>query len=464
MNQSVVQASETTSTSTNHHHSRGSVFSPSRIIQKRRNKFGWLTSSSSSSRSSNHDIIGRGGSITLPTETKTPSPPLTTEQSPQLLPHNTTATNTTTHTNATNAAKTIIPSWKQQLPMPLPTRKTLHRILIPNGNIQKKINPYSQQQQQQQPPKQAYIELYLLGTSHVSNDSSLDVQLLLQHVHPNVVFLELCSQRIGMLEPRPQQQQQQEQQEPPQEKISLWQRATQLKSRSEGTLTHGSAMGTTLLTKVQDGYAESLGVELGGEFRVAYEWCYNATAAAATAAAAVAPSSTPQPLHLVLGDRPLQLTLLRAWESLTLWGKIKVLGGLLISCLWQESPEDIQAWMAKILEDGDTDVLTESIAEMAKHFPSLERVIIRERDAFMAAKLYQTCRLLPSGQNFKLVAIVGAGHCPGMLEWFTNGNSATPEQLLEGVIETKKHPLTELQTVIHDVTELPIVVVNNNNM
>jgi len=131
--------------------------------------------------------------------------------------------------------------------------------------------------------------------------------------------------------------------------------------QSEG-MTRASALGTVLLTTVQHDYAESLGVELGSEFQTAHQYCLASS-----------------PIICILGDRPLQLTLVRAWESLRWWGKTRVVFGLLWNSIKRQDPQELRDWMQKILMEGETDVLTESIAELKRHFPSLERVILSER-------------------------------------------------------------------------------------
>ena len=69
--------------------------------------------------------------------------------------------NTNTSSTATNQTSDI-PLWKQNLPEPLCNKKarTFQRICIPYQN--------------------QVAEIYLLGTAHVSNDSSRDVNLLLE--------------------------------------------------------------------------------------------------------------------------------------------------------------------------------------------------------------------------------------------------------------------------------------------
>ena len=127
------------------------------------------------------------------------------------------------------------------------------------------------------------------------------------------------------------------------------------KERQEGERSmYGMASG--LLSSMQEDYAKSLGVELGGEFRVAYNYWDE--------------ERMKRKFHLILGDRPLYLTLTRAWESLGLWGKTKLIVALIVSTLQKPNPDELREWLRKMLADDSGDLLTESIAELAKHFPS----------------------------------------------------------------------------------------------
>jgi len=305
------------------------------------------------------------------------------------------------------ASNYTVPDWKKVLPDPLPKRRTLEKINIPLSTS-------------------TSVKVFILGTSHVSNDSSKDVRILLEYSNPEVVFLELCDQRIPMLVTIPEK-------ETSNLNTTFWDRVKSIQELSG--MSRGVAIGTVLLTQVQDQYAESLDVELGGEFRVAWEYC-----------------GKHRPI-CVLGDRPLKITLLRSWESLSWWGKTKCIGALIWSSLQKPDPQELREWMQGILE-GDSDVLTESMAELRKSFPSLERVILKERDAYLACKIYQTCSHLDLSQNHTMVAIVGAGHGPGICNWLTNGNGQTPEEILRGVVETKKNK--NVDSLVRDVTQLPV--------
>ena len=371
----------------------------------------------------------------------------------------------------------ILPSWKRQLPPLLQAKgpNTLQKLNLGHAT-----------------------EIYLLGTAHVSNESSADVKLLLESVEPDCIFVELCDARIALLDGS----------DPVDEaaagnhnddvnninnnnnteikavrtnkKQGFGKRLDEIRQSQGGSRLQ--ALSTSLLTSVQEDYAEALGVELGGEFRAAHRYWKAKNQAAAMAAASTATRSpayattttmTPETKYvsLVLGDRPLSLTLVRAWESLWWWPKTKMILGLLLSSFQKPNPDEIRAWLESVLRE-ESDVLTESLKELQKHFPSLHTTIIAERDAWLSSKLVQTCRIFADQYNFetrsqeqhqhkqqkllqlprkkRVVAIVGAGHVPGIVQWLTGNNTATlaadlaavgassPEEILRNLTFTKR--------------------------
>jgi pheromone shutdown-related protein TraB len=56
--------------------------------------------------------------------------------------------------------------------------------------------------------------------------------------------------------------------------------------------------------------------------------------------------------------------------------------------------------------------------ELAKELPTIKKVLIDERDQYLATSLFQT-----TGK--KLVAVVGAGHVPGMVKWLGELHAGT---------------------------------------
>lgn len=332
-----------------------------------------------------------------------------------------------TPTNITSTS-TALPSWRARLPKHLRTKRALKLLTL------------------------GQTDIYLLGTAHVSNNSCQDVKLLLEFVHPDVIFVELCEGRIALLDsgvgnghqqPSPASGAANETNfsgvnssistiDDDQTKISFWHKVRQTQHEQGGSRLQ--ALSTVLLTSMQEDYAEELGVELGGEFQCAHRYWKE---------------QTQFPPHLVLGDRPLQLTLIRAWESLRWWPKLKLIVGMGFHSLFvKPNKDELKKWLESILSDDSSDLLTESLKELQRHFPSLHETIIAERDAWLAAKLVQTCRAIQSSvpmdphnsqQRSTLVAIVGAGHVPGICQWLTsNHNERSPEEILTEFAQTRK--------------------------
>jgi len=414
----------------------------------RRRRLPWLFVARGGSGATNQVLDGPPTTTT--TTTKTASP-----QKEDVDNSNSTgdtlynaSTTTTIDSNVTTSTTAmpnpVIPAWKRALPEPLHCKgpKTLQKIRLGNAN--------------------SAVEIYLLGTAHVSNDSSADVRTLLEATRPDCIFVELCEARMTLLEGNNEEEEEEEQQQQQQKdtlsngdtngdmahsnttnntttthnhtetelqttetpkKQDFWDKLENIRQSQGGSRLQ--ALSTLLLTSVQEDYAETLGVELGGEFRAAHLYWKRAQQESQQATASNANNNLPHP-SLVLGDRPLTLTLVRAWESLWWWPKTKVLAGLLWSSWRKPNTDEIRAWLQSVLAE-ESDVLTESLQELRQHFPTLYETIIAERDAWLAAKLVQTSRVLMMQQDQqqerppkRIVAIVGAGHVPGIVQWLTN--------------------------------------------
>jgi hypothetical protein len=221
-----------------------------------------------------------------------------------------------------DAVDTVIEGedWRKTLPKGLRNEKgaPLHRMEIDDGVI-----------------------LYLLGSSHVSRDSCDDAKLLMQHVRPDALFVELCSQRVGLLldPPTPSENEQQLQQQNVNVDKSL------------------VSKGSLLYTKIQSDYATKLNVTIGGEFRESFQaalsqqqqfWSsqrrspwgiydqYLEKQPTSSNEDDLHPRGN-RPCAIILGDRPVRITLVRAWESLRVFGKLKLMIALLWSSIKQPS-------------------------------------------------------------------------------------------------------------------------------
>ena len=104
----------------------------------------------------------------------------------------------------------------------------------------------------------------------------------------------------------------------------------------------------------------------------------------------------------VMVDRPIQITLKRAWAKNSFWGKCKLFALLISSAFSKEEvdPSEIE----NLKNSSEMDSMME---ELAKEMPVIKKVLIDERDEYLASKIWDA-----KGEN--IVAVLGAGHLPGV--------------------------------------------------
>lgn len=210
-------------------------------------------------------------------------------------------------------------------------------------------------------------EVLVVGTAHVSQSSVDEVRSAIREYRPDEVAIELCPSRFEVLQ-NPQ----------------GWQEMDIIRVIKEKKASFLFA--NLVMASFQRRIGERFGVKPGDEMRAAVE----------EARAAGVP--------LALVDRPVQLTLQRAWRSLGVWEKIRLLFSSLFSIL---SVDDIQEDEIERLKDKD--MLTGTIEEVARQAPTVKRVLIDERDAYMARRIVDL-------KGRKILAVVGAGHVEGLVE------------------------------------------------
>jgi pheromone shutdown-related protein TraB len=125
-----------------------------------------------------------------------------------------------------------------------------------------------------------------------------------------------------------------------------------------------------------------------------------------------------------LCDRDVQTTLRRAWGKSNFWNKAKLMAQLIESAFSNEKPsaEDIE----KLKERSELD---EMMGELAAYLPSVKETLIDERDRYLAAKIW-------SAPGERLVAVIGAGHAPGVEAWlarFASGEADTDVSALDAL-------------------------------
>tara|TARA_B100000945_G_scaffold316786_1_gene318361 strand:+ start:861 stop:2021 length:1161 start_codon:yes stop_codon:yes gene_type:complete len=224
-------------------------------------------------------------------------------------------------------------------------------------------------------------KILLIGTAHISQSSVDEVNNVLNQVKPDTVCIELCPSRYQAMLAKDQ-----------------WKNMDIFKVIREGK--SFLLFANLIMTAFQRRLGSRLGVKPGSEM---FE------------AANVAKKLNSE---LVLADRDIKITLQRTWRGMEFLGKIKVLGHLLASLLVREeiSKEEIE----KLKEN---DALSEAMQMLSKQSPEMKRILIDERDQYMAEKIRQSMGKL-------VVAVVGAGHVKGLIAELNN-----------------KHNLTDLESV-----------------
>jgi pheromone shutdown-related protein TraB len=119
-----------------------------------------------------------------------------------------------------------------------------------------------------------------------------------------------------------------------------------------------------------------------------------------------------------LADRDIRVTLARTWRIMLLRDKVKLIFQLLLTMGEVEdiTEEDIEQMKQK-------DVLEALLSEVQKTLPVLRHILIDERDQYLAQKI-------KTAPGRKIVAVVGAGHVPGIkARWEEAADIAALEQL-----------------------------------
>ncbi|NCN05361.1 MAG: TraB/GumN family protein [Spirochaetales bacterium] len=226
-------------------------------------------------------------------------------------------------------------------------------------------------------------EFILLGTAHISRESVDEVAGLIAEYQPQRVCVELDQGRYQSLN-----------------QDQRWQNLDIFKILKEQKAF--LLLGNLVLSASQKRMGLDMGVKPGEEMKAAID----------TAKAAGIPVS--------LIDREIQVTLRRAWGLSGLWGKNKMLAALLAGAFTNEkiTPEELEKLKQKSALQG-------MLEEVADFLPSAKKVLIDERDEYLAKKLF----LAPLPGENKILAVVGAGHVPGMVRWLgeLHEGKVTPE-------------------------------------
>ncbi len=238
-------------------------------------------------------------------------------------------------------------------------------------------------------------QIYLVKTAHVSKTSIEDVDKCIEEVKPDSICIELDEQRYEKLE-----------------NPEKWRDTDIVKVIKEKQV--GYLMVNVILSSFQKRMAKSLGSTSGGEMmegiRLAKE----------------------NNLNLVLADRPIKTTFSRIWNMLGGKEKFKLLVSIISSIFSDEEISEEE--LSKLKE---ADALEAALGEISKEFPVVKKVLVDERDQYLAQKI-------KTAPGKKIVAIIGAAHSLGIEKYLNDDiNLAELEK-----VEKKKSFTSYLKYVV----------------
>ena len=209
-------------------------------------------------------------------------------------------------------------------------------------------------------------EILLVGTAHVSAESLAEVKQSILSESPDHLCVEMDEGRLKNLE-----------------EGRKW-AATDLKNvlrKGQGFM----MMANLALSSFQRRMGEDTGVQPGEEMKAAVDAARDGN------------------IPFSCSDRPIQVTLSRAWRLSGLWSKLKLLSSLIASVVTNEtaSAEEIENLK-------NADAMQGMMKELAEYLPSVKTVLIDERDHYLASRIFNS----PGG---KVLAVVGAAHVPGIV-------------------------------------------------
>ena len=212
-------------------------------------------------------------------------------------------------------------------------------------------------------------EIILIGTAHVSKESAELVEAVIEEQRPDTVCVELCQSRYQAISQK-----------------ERWQNTDIVKIIKEKKAF--LLLSNLMLSAFQRRIAQKLGVTPGQEMIAALKSAESVGAGT----------------HLA--DRDIRVTLSRTWRLMGLWDKMKLFFQLLLS---MGDVEDItEADVEKMKQE---DVLETLLSEVGQHMPVIRNILIDERDQYLTEKIR-------NAPGEKIVAVVGAGHVPGIKKYW----------------------------------------------
>lgn len=227
-------------------------------------------------------------------------------------------------------------------------------------------------------------EIILLGTAHISKESVEEVEKLIRDEQPDRVCIEIDAVRFKQMR-----------------EGQKWSNLNigQVLKKGQGFM----MLASLVLSAYQRRLGMDVGTTQGREMMIAADICDELG------------------IPYSHSDRDIQTTLRRAWAKSGFFQKMKMLGALIGSAFTNEklSEEELENLKKK-------SALQTMMDELADYLPAVKQVFIDERDQFLATNIFLE-------KEKKVLAVVGAGHMNGIVEWLEALDSKEKEASLDEI-------------------------------
>ena len=241
--------------------------------------------------------------------------------------------------------------------------------------------------------------LKIIGTAHVSQESVEEVKDAIYEHQPDVVAIELDRGRYTKLK---------------QEMMGIEQDDTISVTKIIKENKVGLFFTTTLLSYFQSKVGAELDVAPGSEMIGAIE------------------ASEDLGIPIALIDRDITITLQRALNKMGFMEKAKFMVSLIASVFGYGDDEDVD--VEELKNPDNLDELMEMFKDEA---PSVHEVLVHERDAYLAGSIMR----IPQDH---VIAVVGAGHKPGIERYLDNPETLPNLRDLEVIKEKNGIPWAKI--------------------
>ncbi len=211
----------------------------------------------------------------------------------------------------------------------------------------------------------------IIGTSHIAKQSTREIREKIEQWKPDIVAVELDIARLQ----------------------ALFQKEQNIRLRDIWTLGFFGFVFAKVGSWLQKSLGKRVGIMPGTDMKIAV----------------IEARKIKAKIYLI--DRPLLLTLQRLSKNMPVWEKLRLVWYILFGSLYPENRKLLKHInLAKVPSE---EVIERMVRDLRAKFPAMYRILIEERNNYMAKRLLRIKKYFPREE---ILAVVGAGHLKSLKE------------------------------------------------